>query len=42
MTVAELLREYLNTTDEVEALRLLDLINAQLEREGKLCGNLDS
>ena len=36
MTVAELLREYLNTTDEVEALRLLDLINAQLESEGKL------
>lgn len=36
MTVAELLREYLNTTDEVEALRLLDLINAHLEKEGKI------
>ena len=42
MNVTELMRKYLNTTDEAEALRLLYLINAQLEREGKLYGNLDS
>jgi hypothetical protein len=36
MNVTELMREYLNTTDEAEALRLLDLINAHLEKEGKL------
>jgi len=36
MTVTELMREYLNTTDEAESLRLLELINAHLEKEGKI------
>jgi len=34
--LTELIRKYVNTTDEAEAQRLLVLINARLDREGKL------